>query len=507
MSDGRAVPEPRTSSYRDILHSTALIGASSVIAMFFSLIRMKTLAILLGPTGVGTVALLSSVVDVVVALAGLGVSQSGVRQIARTEGSNDRGQMAATVRTVQRTSLVLGLFGGLALAALSVPLAVFTFGGAEYATALAVLGLVVLLRILTGGETALLQGTRRILDLAKLNIVTSIAGVLIAIPIVFVWREAAIVPLLVLTALAGWATARWYSSRAAVSEGPVRSVPGEVGELIRLGVAFTISGFLTMGAAYAIRLLVQQDAGIEAAGFYQAAWAIAGLYVGVVLQSMGTDFYPRLTAVVGDNIAVTRLVGEQTQVSLLLAAPGVTATITFSYLLVTVFYSPEFSPAASLLRWLSLGMMLRVITWPMGYIIVAKGWQKLFITTEVVATVVHVGLAAALVPVVGVDGAGVAFLCLYLCHGVLVYVIVRRSCGYRLSAENVGLMAFFGLCCALAFVGFIYLPFWWATLLGLAMTCATGLFSLFALLRLVPAGALPKPIRSLLSSMGVSPAV
>jgi PST family polysaccharide transporter len=468
---------------------------------------MKTLALLLGPTGVGMVALLTSVVDVVVAIAGLGVSQSGVRQIARAEGDADLGQMATTVRTVQRLSLVLGLFGGLALAALSVPLAVFTFGGPGYAMALAFLGIVVLFRILTGGETALLQGTRRILDLAKLNIVTAIAGVAIALPLVFVWREAAVVPLLVLTSMAGWAAARWYSRRGGGAKASVRTVPGEVVELLRLGVAFTISGFLTMGAAYAVRLLVQQDAGIEAAGFYQAAWAIAGLYVGVVLQSMGTDFYPRLAAVVGDNNVVSRLVGEQTQVSLLLAAPGVIATITFSYLLVTVFYSREFAPAASLLRWLSLGMMLRVITWPMGYIIVAKGWQKIFIGTEVVATAVHVGLAAALVPMFGVDGAGVAFLCLYLCHGVLVYAIVRRSCGFTLSTENLGMMAFFGLCCALAFGGFAYLPFWWATFLGLAMTIATGLFSLFALLRLAPVGALPRPIRSLLGSIGIAPAV
>src|SRR5690554_1014079 len=126
MSDGRAVTEHTTSSYRDILHSTALIGASSVVAMFFALIRMKTIALLLGPTGVGTVALLSSVVDVVVALAGLGVSQSGIRQIAKAEGSGDKIRMAATVRTVQRTSIVLGLAGALALAALSIPIAVLT---------------------------------------------------------------------------------------------------------------------------------------------------------------------------------------------------------------------------------------------------------------------------------------------------------------------------------------------------------------------------------------------
>ena len=115
-----------------------------------------------------------------------------------------------------------------------------------------------------------------------------------------------------------------------------------------------ISGLLTMGAAYAVRILVLHDEGVEAAGLYQAAWAISGLYVTVVLQSMGTDFYPRLAGVIQDSAAVTRLVNEQTQVSLLLAGPGVIATITFSHLVVIAFYSVEFTAAPGLMRWLCI---------------------------------------------------------------------------------------------------------------------------------------------------------
>lgn len=505
MSDGQTIHGRATSSYRDILHSTALIGASSIIVMFFSLIRMKAFALLLGPTGLGVVALLSSVIDVVVALAGLGVSQSGVRQIAQAEGTRDHERRAATVRIVHLTSLVLGVIGGVVLAVFSAPISQLTFGGTEYTAALAVLGLVVFFRILTGSETALLQGTRRILALAKLNIATSIVGVLIAVPMVYLWRQAAIVPLLVLTAGAAWGLARWYSRPASRHARVNRSQPGEVRELLKLGVAFTISGFLTMGAAYAVRILVLKEAGIEAAGLYQAAWTVAGLYVGVVLQSMGTDFYPRLTALINDDTAVTRVVGEQMEISLLLAGPGVIATITASHLLVTIFYSAEFGDAAGLLRWLSLGMMLRVVTWPMGYIIVAKGWQKLFVATEVVATIIHVCVTAILVPVLGVEGAGAAFLSLYVCHGALVFILVKRGCNFSLSKENKALTVFFGVCCALAFLAFVYLPLLWATILGMVLTGVTGIFSLIALMRMVPLAALPKPVRSLLGAIGALP--
>lgn len=495
MSDGSAAPPQRADSYRSILSSTALMGASSVVAMAFTLVRMKALALLLGPSGVGLVALYSSIADVAVALAGMGVSQSGVRQIAQAEGSGDNSRIASTVRVLGSTSLVLGLAGGLGMLVLAVPAAVLTFGSAEYAVAVAALGLVVFLRIVTGGQTALLQGMRRIGDVAMLNVITAVAGVVITLPLVLVWREAAIVPALILVAAITWVAAEVFRRRVPgrSAAAPIRA--GETAQLLRLGVAFMVSGFLTMGAAYAIRILILHEAGVDAAGLYQAAWALAGLYVGVVLQAMGTDFYPRLTAAAQDDAAVCRLVNEQTEVSLLLAGPGVLATITFAPVAVFAFYSQEFIPAADLLRWLCLGMMLRVVAWPMGFIIVAKGWQKLYIAVEIAATLVHVGATAILVPVVGPDGAGMAFAGLYAGHSVLVYLIARRRCGFRFSARNGWLVPLFGTGCAVAFAGFALMPFWWATATGTAITCLTGLMALNELRRMVPGPLLPARLR------------
>jgi len=488
MSDQPTAPHAKFDSYRAILHSTALIGGSSVIVMFFALVRMKVLAVLLGPAGVGLLALYSAVADIVVAVAGLGVSQSGVRQIAQAEGSGDRNRIAATVDTVERASLMLGLGGGLGLAILSIPAALLTFGSAEYALAVAALGIVVWLRVLTGGQTALLQGVRRVRDLATVNVIAAIAGTVLTVPMVFVWREAAIVPALIFGALATWIAARRYCRQVPGVRGiPFTKVPSsELGELLRLGFAFMISGLLTMGAAYAVRILVLHDEGVEAAGLYQAAWAISGLYVTVVLQSMGTDFYPRLAGVIQDSAAVTRLVNEQTQVSLLLAGPGVIATITFSHLVVIAFYSVEFTAAAGLLRWLCIGMMLRVVSWPMGYIIVAKGWQKTFIGIEIAATILHVGLAALLIPVIGLEGSGIAFAVLYICHGPLVYYIARRSIAFSFSAGNLKLLVLYGSACAMVFGGFVWLPLWWAIAGGTLVSIGVGFYSLFELRRMLP---------------------
>ena len=97
---------------------------------------------------------------------------------------------------------------------------------------------------------------------------------------------------------------------------------------------------------------------------------------------MGADFYPRLTAVASDNAECNRLVNEQAEIGLLLAGPGVLATLTFAPLVIALFYSAKFGPAVEILRWICLGMTLRVASWPMGFILLAKGARKTFFWSE-----------------------------------------------------------------------------------------------------------------------------
>lgn len=286
----------------------------------------------------------------------------------------------------------------------------------------------------------------------------------------------------------------------------ISDVAEEASGLLKLGFAFMASGFLTMGAAYAIRIIVLRYAGFEAAGLYQAAWALGGLYVGFVLQAMGADFYPRLTGVARDNIECNRLVNEQAQISLLIAGPGVMATLTFAPLIVAGFYSAAFGPAVGLLRWICLGMTLRVVAFPMGYIVLAKGAQQIFFWTEVIATVVHVGLAWLLVRRFGVNGAGAAFLGLYLWHAVFIYVIVHRLTGFRWSAANRKLGMVFLPLTVLVFGGFYLLPYWLATTVGVVLLLLSSVYAVRTLLRLLPVSSIPSVVRPWLPRLGLASA-
>src|SRR5262249_11765494 len=144
-------------------------------------------------------------------------------------------------------------------------------------------------------------------------------------------------------------------------------------------------------------------------GLYQSAWTLGGLYVSFILQAMGADFYPRLTASANDNAACNRMVNEQAYIGLLLAGPGAIFTLTFAPLVISLFYSAKFHAAVGILRWICLGTTLQVITWPMGFIALAKGRSSVFFWSDFVWTVVYLGLAWLCVRWFGLTGTGIAF--------------------------------------------------------------------------------------------------
>lgn len=495
-----AMPAPapaRAHSYTQILKSTAMIGGSSVVNIGFSIIRNKAMAVLLGPEGVGLMGLYTSIADLTQTLAGLGIQVSGVRQIAEAAGAEDTERIARTATVLRRISIVLGVAGAVLLAAFAMPVAQFTFGDRSHAMGVALLAIAVLFRLISAGQIALVQGMRHIADLARINMLAALFSTAIGIPMVYRFGQAGIVPALVAMAAMSILTSWWYARKIKVE--PVAISAGQIVEesaaLLRLGVVFMASGFLTVGAAYAVRIIVMRQDGFEAAGLYQAAWTLGGLYAGFILQAMGTDFYPRLTAVAEDDEECNRLVNEQTQISILLAGPGLIATLTIAPLVMTLFYSPAFHPAVDVLRWICLGMMLRIVSWPMGFIVLAKGDRNTFFWTEVAATVVNVGLAWLLVPRVGLVGAGMAFFGLYIWHGILIYVLVNRMSGFRWSASNLRLGLIFLPATVIVFGVVFVLPIWPAAAVGAAFALVTGLYSLRMLAILLPEETLPAFIR------------
>jgi len=488
-------------THGQILKSSALVGGSSAINIAIGIVRTKAMALLLGPAGYGLFGLFGSIANLAQIFADMGVNSSGVRQIAAAVGSGDAERIALTTVVLRRTSIILGVFGALLLVVFSKQVSTVTFGSNQQSAAVCLLSIAVFFQLVSWGQTALIQGMRRIADLAKIQVLGALFGMVFSVTLVYFWREKGVVPSLVSLALMSLAVSWWYSRRVHIQTVSITAsrVRREAADLLKLGFAFAATGLMTTGVAYAVRIMLLRKVGFDATGYYQSAWTLGGLYVGFILQAMAADFYPRLTASADDDPLCNRLVNEQTQVGLLLAGPGVMATLTFTPVVIGLFYSAKFLAAVGVLRWVCLGTTLQVITWPMSFIIVAKGRKALFFATELSWTLVSLGLAWVCVMHFGLIGAGIAFFGSYMVYGLLLYPIVNRLSGFRWSTANKQTGLIFLSSITAVFCGFYVLPFLWAVCVGTLATILSGVYSVRILLAFVTWERIPASLQRLLA--------
>jgi PST family polysaccharide transporter len=219
---------------------------------------------------------------------------------------------------------------------------------------------------------------------------------------------------------------------------------------------------------------------------------------------MGADFYPRLVGVSANDAQCNRLTDEQSQISMLLAVPGVCATIACAPLVIALFYTSEFTGAIETLRWICLGVALRVITWPMGFIVVAKGRRRLFLGVDCAWAAVNVALTWLFAGWFGLNGAGLAFFGSYLFHGLIIYPIVLKLTGFSWSRECRHIALFFLLCVGSVFAACHFLPTPWAMVAGIGISIASGLYSLHRLLTSLAEERLPLKIQRILRWLRIS---
>jgi PST family polysaccharide transporter len=449
------------------------------------MVRTKLVAALLGTYGVGLVGIYQSITGTLASLAGLGIGSSGVREIAEAEGSGDEARMVATVTALRRVCWLTGLLGCLLSVIAAWPLSRWAFGNNGHGWAIALLGITILFGTISGGQTALLQGIRRIGDLARIQVIAAVLATLVTLGLYGWLREEGIVPVLITTAaiqlLVSWHFAR--KIKPCLITQSWKETFHRSKNLISLGLAFMWTGLVGSLFALGIRALIVRELGLDANGIYQAAWGLSGMFAGFILGAMGADFYPRLTAVANDHVTVNRLVNEQTEIGVLLALPGLLGTLAFAPWLMHLFYSAKFLPGAELLPWFVLGIAGQIISWPISFILLAKGEKTWYAASETAAHVLKFTVAATLLYRVGLVGAAIAYPILYLLYTVGMLLLSKHLTGFRWSHQ---VMRLLGLAAALVGLGFVTvkcLPVVPALFTGSLLTLFTSIICLRGLAR------------------------
>lgn len=485
----------KSNSYTHILKYAGLFGGVQGLNILISLIRNKFVAILLGPGGMGLVSLFNSTVKLLSDSTNMGISMTATRDVSEAYATGDSARLADSVEMVRSWSLMTALFGLVVCLVLSPFLDSWTFNWGDHTLHYILLSPVVAFTAITGGELAILKGTRKLKQLALVAVYGVVGSLIFSIPLYYVWGESAIVPSLLIVAVAQMSLTVGFSHK----NHPIRlsmrkTTLGGGSKMLRLGFAYMLAGVFGSGAEFIIRSFLNIQGSLDLVGLYNVGYMMAMVYAGMIFSAMETDYFPRLSSIAEVGKELYSTVNKQIEVILLLAAPTLLTFIVVAPILLPLLFSVKFLPVLTMLRILLLAMYFRALTLPIEYINLARGNSKWYLILELVYDVmitlgVMIGFKTS-----ELTGTGVAWLVVMILNALFVLVFAYVKYRFTLSYSVLRMLFLQFALGVIAFALDILSDGWCYWLLGFALIALSAGISIVFLREKIP-------VRDILVSM------
>ncbi|MBB3475881.1 O-antigen translocase [Sphingomonas sp. BK345] len=410
----------------NLIRTSLLSLVSTSVKMVAGLVVSKTVALIAGPPGLAVVGQFQNFVQIALTAAKGGMDTGVTKYTAEFGGDLER------QRTFLSTAAALGALTCLAVAAvllLAAPaLARYFLQTAAYAPVIRLLGVTIALFVLNSFILAIINGLHEIRTYVAINIAQSLLTLIITVALtswlgligalVALAVNQSLVLVVVLWAVRGHALIRWANFRRGIDR-------ADAVRLVKFSAMTIVSAIAAPVTAIAVRGQVMTVLGADAAGWWQAMWFVASVYLTAVTTSLSVYYLPKLSATVDPAALRAELRGGFVIVMPIVMVSALTLYLARD-LVVRLLFTEAFLPMRGLFGWMLLGDVVKMASWLLSYLMLAKAMTRAFLVTEILFSALFVGLASAAIRRYGLDGAAYAYTATYVLYFGAVAMVTRR---------------------------------------------------------------------------------
>lgn len=422
-----------SSDYKGIFKSTFLFSFVQIVNIVTKVAVNKVVAVVLGAEGLGIISLYNTAINMLKSGCGLGIKQSAVRDVAEANEESNVKRISEIIAVTNKVVLFTALLGLIVTIIGSPLLSKYSFGSTKFIIPFIILSVAVALNIYAEGQMAIITGMRRLRDLAKVNILGSIIGMLSSIPLYYLFGKDGIVPSLVISALCLFVFTKLYVYRINVERVKLtlKETFQKATPMVQMGSVLMLAGFAGLAIDLLISSFIRYEGGFETVGYYQAGATIISGYFGIVLSAMTTDYFPRICGLNKDNSSLNAELNKQVSAGIILIFPLAVCFVYLAPLFISFLYSKSFAVSTQYTDYAIFGTILIVASNCMGMIFMAKMASKFYLSLVLSALFCQLCLTVPLYHFWGLRGLGVSYImngaiCILL-YGVILYKKYRIS--------------------------------------------------------------------------------
>jgi PST family polysaccharide transporter len=393
------------------------------------LVIVKLVAWLAGPEGVGKLGQFMSLMSLLAVLAGGGIGAGVVKYVA--EYRHDTEKLSRLLAAALWYALCASCLMGCMALLLSRPLAGWLLGDARYENLIRILAVAQLGIALANYMLSVINGFMDIRRLAIIQVVGSVLSAALAVALCHWWHLygallALVVGqlLLLVIGLPAWRRSPYFrSSMLRMHFDREMSL-----KLAAFSIMTLTSALLPPLINIAVRNHLAQQFGWQQVGYWQAVSRVSDAYLLFFTTAINIYYLPKLASTHERASLVDELRQAYRHV---LPAVGVLAMAVYVLRgpVTRLLFSADFAAANALYAPQLVGDVLKIASFMLSYLMLAKAMTRLFVISECVFALSYLALVYVFTASFGLIGAMYAFALNYLLYLVFNVAVARRYLG------------------------------------------------------------------------------
>ena len=408
-----------------LIKTSVLTGISTVIKLVSAFVINKVIALYIGPSGLAIVGQLQNFTSIITTFSNGAISSGIVKYTAEYQDIEEKKKIFSSSIVI---SLICSLIISIFLFGFSDYLSELILKDIQYSSVFIIFGATIFLFALNMVLISILNGQKEIKKYVLVNIAGSIFSLVFTSILIMQLNLMGALYAMVLNqsvmffvTLAFVLKSSWFKL-----EYFLKGLDKDSLSKLSKYSLMAITSALTVPVSHLIiREYIGENLGWDSAGYWQGIWYISTMYLMLVTTTLGVYYLPKLSEI-QDNKELRKEIFSGYKIIMPIVILASLIIFLLKEYVILIAFSKDFMPMMELFAWQLIGDVIKIASWLLAYLMLAKAMTKVFIYTEVLFSALFVGLSLLFVDKFGLVGITYAYALNYLLYLFMMIFIFRK---------------------------------------------------------------------------------
>ncbi|MFS0821574.1 O-antigen translocase [Bacillus sp. 1P02SD] len=406
----------------NFLKTSILTGISTIIKILSGLVINKVISVYIGPAGIALIGQFQSVLNIVTTL-GNGAINSGVTKYV-AEYNEDKAKRDEVISAGLIITITFSVIIGAIIFLFSRFFSIEFLQSENYHLIFKTLGITLILTSLNTFLLSLLNGLKKIKLFIFVNITSSVISLIItSILTIKYLLFGALLSSILIQAIVLCVSLPSVIKLHDFNFTFHRIVNHKVYKSL---FAFSLMAIVTVLTVPVVQIAIRSHLinqfSIEQAGYWQSVWKISEMYLMVLTTAFSTYYLPRLSEL-QTRLELRKEIFSGYKIIIPFVLISTLAIYFLRDFIIWLLFTPDFLEMRSLFLFQLIGDFLKMCSWTLSFLMLAKAMTKTFIITEVVFSASFYLLTVYFTKLFGLIGVTIAYATNYFVYLIVIIFI------------------------------------------------------------------------------------